>query len=276
MTQITLILDQKKAALLTTTIHLLKACSEQTAFIMRPDHVHIQVMDKSHVCLCECRLYYSWFAPGTTGALESTTDAPIFVFASATFHSILASITSDQQRLQAIFDTNADTFTVDVLHAVTNKENINKHYTLPLVGTEAEIMDIADNEYIAEFSIGVKTIADIFAQMLLFGVGVNVRCTEEAVHISSAGDVHKGAVEVAINTNDFEEYAIDEGADFVTQYSLTLLTKLCITTKLVPEVKFFISDTMPMKILYALGGDNDAQSIVQFFLAPKIGDLNDD
>jgi len=270
MSQIILVLDQKKATTLATILQLLKICSDQTAFIMKEDHVHIQVMDKSHICICDCNLYYSWFSTGTTPPLAGS-DTNIFVLATATFYSIISSITSDQQRLQIAFDPNVDTFTVDVLYAVTNKEHINKHYTLPLTGTEAEIMDIPECEYITEFSMGVKTVSDIFTQMSLFGEGVNIRCTEDTVYILSSGDGHKGTVEVAISTNDFDEYAIDQGADFTTQYSLALLNKLCITTKLVPDVKIFISNNMPMKILYSLGGD----SIVQFFLAPKISTSDD-
>lgn len=277
MTKTTLILDFKKAAQFATILQILKACSESVALVMRADHVHIQVMDKSHVCLCECRLYYSWFAPGTvppTGPSIGET----FVVASATIHSILASITSDQQRCQLVFDTDADNFTVDVLHAVTNKENIDKHYTLPLVGTEAQMIDVVECEYVAEFTIGVKTIADVLAQMTLFGAAIRIHCTEEAVQIASTGDNQKGALEVAINTNDFEEFAIDESGDISPIFSLTHLTKICITTKLVGEVKFFISDEAPMKILYSLGGGGGAnadESIVQFLLAPKIGDSDD-
>lgn len=273
----TLILDYKKAVQFANILQIFKTNSDTTAFVMRPDHVHIQVMDKSHVCLCESRLYYTWFATGTEPP-EDVVAPPTFVVASATIHSIVASLATEQQRCQMQFDPRADTFTVDILHAVTNKENIDKHYTLPLIGTETQMIDVVDGEYVAEFTIGVKTLADVLAQMTLFGAAVRFHCNEETVQIASTGDKQKGALEVAINTSDFEEFAIDEAADIAPVFSLTHLTKMCITTKLVPDVKVFISDERPMKILYSLGngGGDDTESIVQFLLAPKIGDDDDD
>jgi hypothetical protein len=274
----TLVLDYKKAAQFANILQIFKTNSESIAFVMRDDYVHIQVMDKSHVCLCESRLYYTWFATGTEPPVG---DEATFVVASATIHSIIASLTTEQQRCQIQFDPQADTFTIDILHAVTNKENIDKHYTLPLIGTETQMINVVDGEYVAEFTIGVKTLADVLAQMTLFGAAVRFHCNEETVQIASTGDKQKGALEVAINTADFEEFAIDEAADIAPVFSLTHLTKMCITTKLVAEVKVFISDERPMKILYLLGGGGgdaatDTESIVQFLLAPKIGDDDDD
>lgn len=280
---IKLILNYKKAAQLSTILQLLKACSETVAFIIGPEFVHIQVMDKAHICLCECRFYYDWFL----NAEELTAIPPqqktgTFVLSTPILHTIVSSINSTEQKLILEFTPTADTFTVDIIYNVTNKESINKHYTLPLSGIEYELMNITETDYVAEFIIGAKTIQDILTQMSVFGNGVYFTCTEEGVNIASSTDNQKGKVEVTVSSNDFEEYAIDEGANLHTEFSCVHLIKYCITTKLVPIIKIHIADNMPMKIGYSLEDDADAaanpeeKSFVRFFITPKISDIDDE
>jgi hypothetical protein len=314
-TEIKLTLNYKKAGQLATIFQLLKACSEMVAIIIKPDYVYIQVMDKSHICLCESRLYKQWFqevagfpnvVAGTTKTKKSSgsphghgrASYPTFSFSAGIFHTIIGSVNSPDQTLQITFDTGADTFKIDIIHAVTNKENINKHYTLPLTSLEHEFMDIPETDYNVDFSIGVKTINDIFMQMGIFGTGIRITCDEENVKISSTGDNANGNMDVKISTADFDEYSIVEDAQIDLKYSLSHIMKFCITTKLVPNVLFNISPESPMKISYLLDettgtgtpdkdnstdptadadadDENKACSCVQFFIAPKV-DSGDD
>lgn len=283
---IKLILNHKKATQLTTVLQLLKAASETVSFVMQSKFVYIQVVDKSHVCLGECKLYYDWFLNGKELVAQKSKSGT-FVLSAPLFHTIINSVNNVEQKLILEFTPSKDTFTVDIIYNITNKENINKHYILNLsAGIEHELLDVVEMEYAVEFMIGVKTLQDILSQMAIFGTGITMVCTEDGVRVSSSTDNQIGTVEVNISCNDFEEFAIDEGGHIKNEFNCTHLTKYCITAKLVPTVKLFIGNGMPMKICYMLDEevvgtsddcDNDEEkSMVRFFLSPKIGDIDDD
>ena len=257
--------NRAKVAQFTTIFMLLKACSEMVCIVIMADHVHIQVMDKSHICLCECRLFFTWFDNADEDKLGETVSAS-FVFSSGIFHTILNSI--GEQTLIMEFEEGEDVFKVSAIYDTPTKENINKYYTLPLVDKEHEVMNIPETEYNVEFTIGAKTIIDIFAQMMLFGATIRVQCDEDTMKICSS-EGSNGEMRVDINTDDFEEFAIDEGLELELNYSLTHLMKYCLTTKLVPTIQFCISTTAPMKVSYNL---EEAKAIVQFFIAAKVHD----
>jgi proliferating cell nuclear antigen len=256
-----------------TIIQLFKACSETTAMVIMTNHIHIQVMDKSHVCLCECRLFFDWF--DNTDEVKKTVQylfsknnnkSITFIFSSGIFHTIINSI-GDQQILFMEFNTDDDSFKINIEYNTTNKDNINKYYSLPLIEQEQEMMKIPDTEYNLDFVIGIKTIYDIFSQMMIFSNTIRFVCDENNMCISST-DGTNGEMKVNINAYDFEEFSIDEGGMLDLEFSLTHLMKYCLTTKLVSQIKFCMSVDEPMKIIYQL--DESSDSVIQFFIAAKM------
>lgn len=271
--------EKAKITQFTTIFQLVKACSETVCVIFTKKYVHIQIMDKSHICLCDCCLYYEWFDNENMEELKqqvlstiqnNNTDNNInnnsFIFSSNIFHTIIHSIT--EQMLVIEFEAKKDTFQVSLLYDTATKENIHKYYSLPLIELEQEIMNIPDDtEYNVEFTIGAKTISDIFNQMSIFSSSINIKCDEDNMKVSSLEGSH-GTMSINVNTDDFEEFSIDENFELDIDYSLTHIMKYCLTTKLNPMIQFYISTDAPMKINYFL---ND-KATVRFFIAAKISE----
>ena len=75
-------------------------------------------------------------------------------------------------------------------------------------------------------------------------------------------------VKIFNNFKIHTQYSICEGENIDVSFSLNYVHKMCLNTKLAPEVQFSILINQPMRIKYDLGDE----SRVLFYIAPKIED----
>ena len=90
--------DKKKKDLFVSLFHILKSCSSTINLSLTSTNMHIQGMDKSHICLFNVILSSQWF-----DEYKLNNDAKIS-FSSSIFYSII-STKADNQNLH-IFMTN--------------------------------------------------------------------------------------------------------------------------------------------------------------------------
>jgi proliferating cell nuclear antigen len=95
---------------------------------------------------------------------------------------------------------------------------------------------------------------------------MDIHCSEEKINLISSGT--NGEMKVSIPIDDLTEYSISEDDKIDTSYSLSSLSKMCLSNKLSNEIQFSISKEYPMRIKYDLGDD----SFIRFFLAPRVND----
>lgn len=283
--------DKAKLSKFAIILNIFKALNETICFIINKEYLHIQVMDKSHICLCECYIYYDWFnneeeikqgINGANAAMFLTNNQ--FIFSSGIFHTIVNSVNEDQTLVLEL-DKDSDVLKISIVYSQQNNKNIDKYYSIPLIEQENEIMTVPSTEYNVEFTIGAKTISDIFSQMAIFGQTIKILCDEDEMTISSS-EAMNGEMKVNIKTDDFESFSIDEDLELDLDYSLTHIMKYCLTTKLVQDVQFSISTEAPMKIFYSLsdakpvnegavpiaGAEQQTKSNIQFYIASKVQD----
>lgn len=256
--------DKNKKDLFVAMFQTLKNCTNIISIIFKKDHVFIQGMDKSHVCLFDVKIRDNWFSIYEFG--ES--DSENICVDAHTFHTIISKV-HETQSIILYFEGKADILNIDFLtsSSITNtKGEYNKYFKIPLVEFESEIMEIPEAEYDVEFSIASKKICEITSQMLLFGTDINFTCSEEKINLITTG--MNGEMLVKVPIEDLTEYSIVENETFDIKYSLSYIDKMCLTNKLSNEIQFFISGDCPMKIKYDLGDD----SSVIFYIAPKIED----
>jgi hypothetical protein len=153
---------------------------------------------------------------------------------------------------------------IDIIYDEKTLSNFDKHFKLPLVDFDNELFKLPDTEYDAEFAIPSKTICDIVSQMAFFGDNLNIKCSEDAVHILTNGI--SGEMLVDIPINELNEYSIVENEVIDLSYSIQYVHKMCLTNKLSSDIEFSISSEYPMKIKYNLG----TNSYLTFYIAPKI------
>jgi proliferating cell nuclear antigen PCNA len=265
-----IVIHDKKKELFISLFQLLKNCSSSIHCTFETDFLHIQGMDKSHVCLFDVKLYNEIFTQYTI------TKKTQLCFDSSTFYSIISTKSDDQSLIIQMKEEDQDTLYIHFCNYETEeKENIKKckkekktdfkkFFKIPLADYSYSELVITENEYDAEFTILAKDITDIFSQLNNFGDDIMIHCSQEDVQLTTNGVTGEMRVDVPID--DLSSYAILEDAEFTLAYSLLYLNKLCMTNKLTKNIDFSLSSEYPMKISYALGEN----SLLVFFIASKI------
>lgn len=248
--------DKNKKDLFVSIFYLVKSCTSIVRIMFKSDKLYIQGMDKAHICLFEITLISTWF-----NEYEPLEKDEIVSLDSHIFHNIL-SMSQDKHAISLLYEKDSDKFNIDFITSSDAKNDFNKFFNIPLIDLDSVLLDIPEVEYDAEFSINAKQICEVMSQLLVFGDIINIQCNEDKIAIYTHGV--SGEMHVNIPIDDLSEYSLGDNMDI--SYSLTYLSKMCMTTKLSPEIAFGVSSECPMKIKYDLGDG----SCVLFFIAPKI------
>lgn len=253
-----IISNKNKKDLFVSLFQVLKNCTTLVSVIFETDKLHIQGMDKSHVCLFDVNIQQKWF---DEYVVEEKTNVS---FDTNIFHLITS--TKQESHDIIIHKIDEDYLNIDLVSKEHAKGEFNKYFKISLTDYEYQLMNVPDVYYDAEFSISSKKICEIVSQMMTFGTNINIKCSEEKIDLITNGIT--GEMLVNIPIEDLTEYSIVEGEEIKLSYSLNYIHKMCLTNKISNEINFFISGNYPTKIQYALGDD----SYIIFFIAPKISD----
>ena len=255
------ITDKHKKTLFTYLFQTLKHCTNTIHVHFNSNHIHIQGLDASHICLFDINIKDNWF--DTYAVLKSTRIS----FDTHTFHTIISSC-QESNNIYIRYDesNDSDYLHIDLVSPTASIREFNKYFKLPLSDYEHEYMNPPKIDYDAEFTINSKSICEIMSQMMIFGSDINVKCTEENIHLITHGI--NGDMLVNIPIDDLSSYSVVEDEIIDLNYSLTSIHKMCLTNKLSNEIMFYISNDSPMKIEYDLGNDSN----MVFYVAPKILD----
>jgi proliferating cell nuclear antigen len=248
--------DKKKKELFISIFHLLKSSASTINACFTTDKLHIQGMDKSHVCLFDLNLTKDWFCN------YDVHENNELCFDTSIFYSIISTKCDDQNLV--IKKVTEDTLSIELVNG-DKKGDYSKFFTMPLVEYEYEQMNIPNVEYDAEISLPSKKVTDMLSQLSNFGDDLNIQCFDDFVDFKT-----KGISEMRVNipVDDMSSYSVVEGEDIHLTYSLVYINKMCITNKLSSDVEFCLSNECPMKIKYDLGND----SSLLFYIAPKLTD----
>ena len=254
--------DKKKKETFVSLFQILKNCSSIINKKFNSESLHIQGMDKSHICLFDVKINSSWF-----NSFEITKNINLS-FDSSVFYSIVSTKSDSQDLIITMEDDNEDIIHITFIpqEKESKKGDFKKFFKMPLTEYEYDEMVIPALEYDAEFSLSSKQISDMFSQLSNFGNDIVIKCSEEEISLTTNGVT--GEMRVDIPINDLSSYSIIEGGEIILTYSLSYINKMCITNKLSNDIEFSLINNCPMKISYDLG-DN---SLLQFFMAPKMNE----
>lgn len=248
--------DKKKKDLFQSLFSVLKAVTSHVHVSLDSNRLHIQGMDKSHVCLFDLYLRSNWFdVYQVAEAVHIGMDASIFCS--------MLNTKSDDQDIAVKLSSSADSLELELASA---SSKFNKYFTLPLLEYDYEEMSIPETDYDAEFALSAKSISHLLGQLSTFGNEVKITCMDDDVDFETKGP--SGDMRVRIHIDDMSSYSVVEGQTLNVAYSLMYVSKLCVTSKLTPDIEFSLSGESPMKIKYDLG---DTSSLV-FYIAPKVSE----
>jgi proliferating cell nuclear antigen len=251
--------DKKKKDLFISIFSLLKNSSSQINATFSSDIMHVQGMDKSHVCLFDLTLQKDWFSN------YQVTTSTNLCFDANIFYSMISTKGDDQQLV--IQKVDDDSLSIQLVNG-DKKSDYSKFFTMPLIEYEYEEMSIPETDYDAELSLPSKKVSDMLSQLSNFGDDLNITCSDDFVDFKTKGN--SGEMRVNIPVDDMSSYSVVEGEEINLNYSLIYISKMCVTNKLSSDIDFSVSCECPMKIRYDLGDD----SSLLFYIAPKLADDN--
>jgi len=249
--------DKKKKDLFISLFHLLKSSSSNINASFNENNLHIQGMDKSHVCLFDVNFKNSWF---NNYEVNEKTE---LCFDTNIFYSMISTKGEDQSL--SIKKINDDSLSIELISG-EKKGDYNKFFTMPLLEYEYDEMNIPETDYDAELSLPSKKVTDMLSQLSNFGDDIIINCSDDFVDFKTKGT--SGEMRVNIPVDDMSSYSVIEGEEINLTYSLLYISKMCITNKLSADIDFSLSNECPMKIRYDLGDE----SSLMFYIAPKMSD----
>jgi proliferating cell nuclear antigen len=253
--------DKIKKDQFISILNIIKINSSTVTLIFENDKIHIQGMDKSHICLFDIYINEKWL-----NEYECLNSDNNICLDTTVFYNIISNVSKNQSIV--ISNTkNDDSCEINLINEdYKEKENLefDKNYKIQLNENDYELMNIPESDYNCDFLINSKKIVDITNQMLTFNNDIIIKCSEDCVQFKVDGG--NGEMTVKIKTDDFDEFSIEDGEVFNFRYSLQYLSKYCLTKNLSDKIHFSLSKDCPLKIQYDLGDDID----VSFYIAPKV------
>jgi proliferating cell nuclear antigen len=256
--------NPQKADTFSAMFQHMKAFTEHVNVMFDSEHMYLQSMDSARVSVFEYNLPSGWF-----DKYEYTNGSAISLGINSTLLFKILNTRDKTQTITLLFDPY-DSDTLSISFVSDSKAVFDKHFELPLMDLEYDLMGIPNMECDAEFSIPSATFASLVGQFKLFGDTVDIECSEERIEMISLSD-GLGKMNVKIDIDDLESYAINEGEIMKLSFSLTLLNNICAFSKVAKDMEIKLIKNFPMKIIYSLDTALDDAKMT-FYLAPKIND----
>ncbi len=259
--------NKDKAKAFSSMFQNMKLFADHINLMFEPGRLYAQGMDSSHISVFEIIIPSSWF-----DNYEQTGNTVIGVN-TVLFHKILGT-REDGQHIVVEYDASADSDKL-FMHFLGTK-TFDKHFELPLVELESDLMEIPDVDYQAEFSLASSNFASLINQLKQFGTDLFIKCNEEELRLTSKSN-ESGNMSVIVPIDDLSLFAINEGETINMSFSLLHLHNICAFHKVCESVNIKISENYPLKTTYMLeqcGEDDDelSKARIVVFLAPRVSD----
>lgn len=251
--------DTTKADLFSSLFQHIKLFTEQVNITFNKDKLYLQTMDSSRVSIFEMHLPEKWF-----DEFKLNNDKSLVIGVNANILFKVLNTRDKEQTIHIQYDVDSDK--LNIHFTSENKKNFNKHFSIPLINIEEELMDIPNFESNTDITVPSSYFAGIINQMEIFGDSIDFICSEDKVQLISENNTMR----VDINVDELNSYSITEGEDDMKiSFSLSRLHSICMYHKISKEMEIILTHNFPMKVIYNLDFE-EAKMI--FYLAPKIGD----
>jgi proliferating cell nuclear antigen len=241
----------------------MKAFSDHINIMFESSRFYIQCMDSAHVSIMELTLPSTWFD------VYSFTEPMTIGLSSAMLYKILNSRGKMQELKIEVDSDSSDNLSIHFTG--DSKNEFDKHFELPLMSIDSELMEIPGLDYQAELTLTSSHYASIIGQLQMFGDTMTIDCSENRIMlVSQSRDQGKMFVEIKID--DVAGFSIEEGLELKLSFALGYIRNMCLYNKITDQIEIKLSENFPMKVVYTLGQED---ATMCFYLAPKMNDDND-
>lgn len=246
----------------------IKHFSEKVNIMFEKERLYLQALDGSRVSIFELYIPKNWF-----DNYNYTNETGLTLGINTNILFRILNTYENGQIMNIVFDNEyTDKLSIHFTNDDENKKvqfkNIfNKHFEIPLLDIDCEIVGIPDFESQADIIIPSNKFASIINQLKMFGEILEIECSEEKIMLASCSQ-ESGKMFVEMNLDDLNTYSINEGQELKISFGLTYLQNICAYSKISKDIEIKITENYPLKITYDL---LDNAKIV-YYLAPKIND----
>lgn len=263
------ITNKDKAKAFSSMFQNMKLFSDHINLIFEPHRLYAQGMDSSHISVFEIIIPNTWF----DSYWQEGND--VLGINTVLFHKILGT-REDGQQISVEYNRDNDSDKLYMHYSSESSKSFDKHFELPLVELESDLMQIPDVDYQAEFALASSNFANLISQLKQFGSDLFIKCNEEELRLTSKSN-ESGNMSVVVPIDDLLLFAINEGETINMSFSLLHLHNICAFHKVCDNVNLKISENYPLKTTYLLeplGDDEDEsdKARIVVFLAPRISD----
>ena len=259
--------NKDKAKAFSSMFQNMKLFCEHINLMFEPTRLYAQGMDSSHISVFEIYIPSTWFD-------EYKQENTCVIGVNTQLFFRILNTREEGQQISIQYDDAVSSDKL-FLHFVS-KTSFDKHFELPLIELESEMMEIPSADYQAEFSLASSNFSNIVGQLKQFGADLHIRCNEDELRLTAKSN-ESGNMSVVIPIDDLTLFAINEGETINMSFSLTHLHNICAFYKVSDSINIKISENFPLKSTYLLesiGDDEDetAKARIVVYLAPRMSD----
>jgi len=275
--------DPIKAELFVSIFQHIPKFTEHVNIMLESDRFYVQSINSSHVIIMEVVLPASWFS-----VYSVLPDITMIGLHSALFYKVLKKREKHQKIHLECLEANTDYIEVHFTSitdgdSVIDKTIFDKHFHIPSIDIDSELVAIPEMEYQAEFVLSSDAFANLISQLKDFGDALEIECSEEKIELR-ANSSENGRMLTAIPIEDLAEYAIEDGEKIVSEFALKYLHEIGSYKSISKHVEISLSRDFPMRIVFRLGGSSkgeveeeegeksEVEPKLLFFIAPKMAD----
>ena len=262
--------NETRAAQFAVLLQNLKLFSEHVVLYLSDEKgIYIQGMDSSHCSCFEAQLYPAWFDQ------FGISQSQVLGVSTVMLQKVL-DIRHPKQTITMSSKGNMDK--LDISFEGGPKGTMDKHFQLPIMMIEQDLMDIGGGDSLVDVTFSSKLFSDLIQQLKIFADVANLSFTGEEITLTASGD--EGSMDVTMAYADDDlivESAVAENEDpketlMSQSFSLRYISAVCAFSKLCDTIFIAFGDGRPMEARYNLGDDDTCASYVAFYLAPRIED----
>jgi len=216
--------DFAKAELFVAIFQHVPKFTDHVNIMLEADRFYVQSINSSHVIIMEVVLPAAWFS--VYSVLPNIT---MIGLQSALFYKVLKKREKHQKIHLECLDGNTDYLEVHFTSAegeAVDKTIFDKHFHIPSIDIDTELVAIPEMEYQAEFILDSDAFSNLISQLKDFGDALEMECSEEKIELR-ANSSENGRMLTSIPIEDLSEYAIEDGEKIVSEFALKYLHEIC-------------------------------------------------
>ena len=243
--------SEDKAVELIEVLKIIKNLTNSATFMCTEEHIFIQIMDQSHVCLLNIYFPAAWFhlyeAENSTFSIN--TNVLVKVFGMYTMHSLIE-----------VFIENEDKININLIHELQQKR-----FEIPLMDIEQDVLKPTIKDTNLDFVIKTRTLDKYINELSAFGDDVEIECSDDKLFLTASN--HEGSLKIEIKNETLEEFNVIENYTFKNKFCIKYLQYITKLFIIYPTIHLFLDEDNPLMITF-----KDTDTKFNYYVAPKCSD----